>query len=71
MRKEASPAAIIIAVVLLFAIVTTLWYVFVGRKQKGPEMPGVAPTTGPYDGTGAPPPQPPPEGVPVAPSGRP
>lgn len=70
MRKEASPAAIIIAVVILIVIVATLWYVLVGRKPKTPGMPGVAPTSGPYDGSGAPPPQAPPEGVPVAPGGR-
>jgi hypothetical protein len=71
MRKEASPLAIIIAVVVLIAIVATLWYVFAGRKPKGPGVPGEAPATGPYDGSGAPPPpQPPPDGVPIAPGGR-
>jgi hypothetical protein len=72
MRKEASPAAIIIAVVILIAIIAMLWYVFVGRKPETPGMPGVAPTSGPYDRAGAPPPPAsPPDGVPVAPGGRP
>jgi len=71
MRAKAPPAAIIVAVVILIVIVALLWYIFIGRKPAEPGTPGAAPATGPYDGTGAPPPPPsPPDGVPIAPGGR-